>query len=553
MDLATLDAVPRLATVRHLVTFACVLVASAACRGESSAPAAATGGTMVIAVPGDADILMPPLAGSQTSAHIIELIFPQLAELTPALNTLDDSGFAPQVAQRWDRRDSLTLVFHLDPRARWADGSPITAADVVYTFGVYRDTLTGSPFRVNLEPIDTVTAEDKRTVVFRFRRAYPEQLYDATFHLRLLPKHLLDTIPDDRLGASTFAHDPVGAGPFRFASWQSGSEITIEADTTWFLGRPTLDRIVWRVMPDVSAAVSALLAGEADAMETIPQRDEIERVLQDTSLQLVPYPSPFLGLVAFNLRRGPFAERDVRRAVAMGIDRSTLVQALFGPYGEVPVGAVSRMVWIAGGGAVPQLPYDTAQAARLLDAAGWRLAPGAAVRSRGGRPLRFTLLVPTTSRTRQQAAVLLQDQLKRIGVTMEITPLEYAVFEERGNRGAFDALFLSRTLDPSPANLVQFWGSSAIGHGNLGGYASPAFDSLLAAAAAAPDRARALPLYHAVLGQLNEDAAAVFMYSPRNNAAVHRRILGVTIRPDSWLATAAAWSIAPGRRLPRDQ
>lgn len=539
--------------MRRSAAILCLALAAAACRGERAPSGAATGGSLVIAAPGDADNLVPPVGTAQTAAHVTELIFPRLARLTPSLNTVDDSGFAPEVAARWEHRDPLTLAFHLDPRARWSDGAPITAADVVYTFGVYRDTLTGSPYAVNLEPIAGVTAEGDSTVVFRFRRPYPEQLYDATFHLQILPKHLLDTIPDARLGSSRFAREPVGAGPFRFMRWETGSEIVVEADTTWFLGRPKLDRIVWRVMPDVTSAVTALLAGEADAMETIPQRDEIERVLQDTTLRLVPYPSPFLGLILFNVRRPPFADRDVRRAVGMAIDRATLVTALFGPYGEVPVGAVSRMVWIADGGPIAQLPFDTAQAGRLLDAAGWRLAPGASVRTRGGRPLRFTLLVPTTSRSRQQAAVLVQDQLRRVGVQMEIEPLEYAVFEQRGDRGAFEALFLSRTLDPSPANLVQFWGSSAVGHANLGGYASPAFDSVLAAAAAAPDRARALPLYHQALGQLNEDAPAVFLFSPRNNAAFHRRFQGVTIRPDSWLSTAAAWSVAPGRRLPRDQ
>jgi peptide/nickel transport system substrate-binding protein len=296
-----------------------------------------------------------------------------------------------------------------------------------------------------------------------------------------------------------------------------------------------------------------MLAGDADAMETIIQRDEIERVARDTSLQLVPYPSPFLGLVLFNLRRPPFTDREVRRAVAMAVDRATLVQALFGPYADVPVGAVSSHVWVARDPGIPQVPFDTAQAARLLDAAGWRLAPGAEVRTRGGRPLRFTLLVPTTSRIRQQGAVLLQDQLKRVGIRMDIEPLEFAVMEDRTARGAFEAAFLSRTLDPSPANLAQLWTSAAVGHGNLGGYASPAFDSLLAAAAAAPGRDGALPLYRAALGRLNEDAAAVFVYAPRNQAAFHRRVRGVTIRPDSWLATAAAWSIDPGRRLPRDR
>jgi nickel transport system substrate-binding protein len=236
----------------------------------------------------------------------------------------------------------------------------------------------------------------------------------------------------------------------------------------------------------------------------------------------------------------------------MAIDRPTLVATVFGPHADVPVGAVTRMSWIASD-SVRQLPFDTAAAARDLDALLWRLAPGARVRTRGGQPLRFTALVPTTSRTRQEAAVLVQAQLRQVGVEMRILPLEYAVFDRRMRAGDFDIVFFSRTLDPSPAMLAQFWATRAIGAENAGAYASPAFDSLVTAAAAAPDRAGALPLWRAALERLNDDAAAVFLFSPRNNAAVHRRFTHVVIRPDSWLAEAATWTVPPERRLARDR
>ncbi len=538
---------------RVAIALTLATAAVAACRPRADdAAAGPTGGTLVIASPGDADILFPPSASTQLAAHVTERIFPRLAELGTDLNTVGDSGLTPMLAERWERRDSLTLVFHVDPRARWQDGRPVTAADVAFTFDVYRDSLTGSAFRVNLEPIASVSVEGERAVAFRFLRAYPEQLYDATFHLRILPRHLLDSIPRERLASSAFARDPVGAGPFRFERWDPGAEIELVADTAFFRGRPHLDRIVWRILPDVPAAVSALAAGDADAMETIPMRDEIERLLRVPDVRLVPYPSPFLGGLLFNVRRPAFADRDVRRALAMAIDRATVVRSVFGPYGDVPVGAVTRMVWIADG-QVRQLPYDTAAAARLLEERGWRLAPGAAVRTRAGRPLRFTLLVPSTSRVRQQAAVLVQDQLRRVGVDLRIQVLEFALFDARTRTGDFDAAMFSRTLDPSPANLAQFWAARSIGGGNQGGYASAGFDSLLTAAAAAPTRAAAQPLYHAALERLNEDAPAVFIYSPKNNAAIHQRFEHVTIRPDSWLATVATWSIAPERRLPRDR
>lgn len=525
---------------RLLLTLAPVLLAG--CARESPAPARAGGGTLVIATPGDADVLLPPVTATQLGVHVADLLFPKLAHLRLDLNTVDDAGFAPALAERWERLDSLTLLFHLDRRARWADGAPITADDVVFTFQVYTDPRTASPFRPLLEPLATVERADAHAVRVRFRRRYPEQLYDATHHLRVLPRHLLDTIPREALAASRFAHEPVGAGPYRLARWTRGAEIVLEADTAFFLGRPNLDRLIWRVLPDVSTAVSALLAGEADAMEVIPQREAIERVQRAPRLRLEPYPSPFVAGILFNVRRPPFGERAVRRAIAMALDRATIVRNVFGPYGEVPVGSTSRTQWIARA-AVPQLPHDTVAAARLLDSLGWRDGDGDGIRERAGRPLRFALLVPTTSQVRQQAAVLVQDQLRRIGVDLRIQTLEFGVFDGRTRAGNFDAMFFSWTLDPSPSVLAQFWASD--GPDNRGGYRDPAFDSLFAAAVSARSRDEALPRWARVLAHLNEDAPAVFLFSPRNQAAVSTRLADVTIRPDNWLATVATWRAAP--------
>src|SRR5437868_7663643 len=123
-----------------------LLLLCVACRprGEARIPATAEGGTLVIAVPGDADVLLPPVASAQLAQHVTGQIFSRLAELKPGLNTVDDSGFAPVLARSWEHRDSTTIVFHLDPRARWQDGAKLTAADVAYTFAVFRDSLTQS-------------------------------------------------------------------------------------------------------------------------------------------------------------------------------------------------------------------------------------------------------------------------------------------------------------------------------------------------------------------------------------------------------------------------
>lgn len=507
------------------------------------------GGVLVVVTPGDADLLLPPAVQTATGRHVIDLIFPRFAELDSTLNTLDDSAFTPSLATRWEHRDSLTLAFTLDPRARWQDGVPVTARDAAYAFALYTDTAMASPFAPNLAKIVAVTAEDSFTVVVRFRQAYPEQLYDATYFMRPLPRHRLDSIPAARLRTAAVARAPVGIGPFRFVRWTPGAEIVLDADTGYFRGRPALDRLVWRIMPDASSAVSALIAAEADAVETILQRSELERAAQSPDLAVIPYPSPILMFVAFNVRRPPFSDGALRRALAMAVDRGTMSQAVFGPYADVPIGPTTGMQWI---GTLParQVLVDTASAARTLDSLGWRTGRGG-IRFRDGRPLRFTLLVPTTSAVRQQGAVLLQAQLRRVGVDMQIQPVDFPVLEQRASRGQFEAAFLSRSLEASPSGLAGDWSSGA--PANYAGYASSTFDSLVAAAAAAPTRERAAPLYQAALERITGDAPALFLFSPRNNAVLHRRYANVSIRPDNWLATVDRWSIPSDRRLDRDR
>jgi peptide/nickel transport system substrate-binding protein len=533
--------------VRTRLALAIAFVLAACARGRPAEPA---GGTMIIATTADADFLLPPVTTSTNGINVSDLIFCRLAELKLALNTVDDSGFRPVLARSWEHPDSLTIVFHLDPRARWQDGAPVTAADVTFTFGVYRDPAVNSQLAPFLTAIESVIARDSLTVAFRFRRWYPEQLYDATYHMRVLPRHLLDTIPAARLATAPFARAPVGDGPYRFVSWAAGSEIALAADTAWFLGRPGLDRLIWRVTPELAAAVSGLLAGEADAMEVIPARGQLERVQQAADVRLVPYPSPFYAGIVFNLHRAPFADADVRRALAMAMDRETVVRSVFGPFAEVAVGATSPMQWIWSD-SIRQPPFDTAAAARLLDQRGWRRGGAGGMRAGRGAPLRFTLLVPTSSQVRQQAAVIVQDELRRLGVEMRILPLEFTVMERRTQTGDFDAAFVSRTIDPSPASLLQWWSPGAAS--NIGHYADTVFASLTAAAMRARTRAEAAPLWWRALGRLNDEAPAVFLFSPRNQAAVSTRFKNVTIRPDSWLATVSEWRVIAARHLARDR
>src|SRR3970282_2063728 len=128
----------------------------------------------------------------------------------------------------------------------WQDGRAVTAADVVFTYDIYTDSLVNSPFRPALRLIRAVTARDSLTAVFQFQKRYPEMFYDAVYHMRILPAHLLRAIPRDGWRSAAFGRAPVGAGPYRFVRWKAGESLELVADSTFFLGRPHIRRVIWR-------------------------------------------------------------------------------------------------------------------------------------------------------------------------------------------------------------------------------------------------------------------------------------------------------------------
>src|SRR5438128_11982944 len=247
---------------RVVVGVLAAVVAVAAC-GRRGGCTGEYCGTMVIAATGEPDILLPPVSEFATTRDVTEPIFLKLADLGLSGNTVGDEDFQPQLAQRWEWDAPTTLVFHLDPRARWQDGQAVTAADVAFTYDAYTDTLVNSSFRSSLRQIAAVTTRDSLTVVFRFRQRYPEMFYDAVYHMRIMPSHLLREVPRSQWRSAAFGRAPVGDGPYRFVAWRAGESLELAADSAFLLGRPHIRRLIWRFTPDQQVAVTQLLAGYA--------------------------------------------------------------------------------------------------------------------------------------------------------------------------------------------------------------------------------------------------------------------------------------------------
>lgn len=516
-------------------------------------PTAATcdgcGGTAVIAAVSEPSSLLPPLVYETVGRDIGDLIFERLADLKAGGSPVDAAAFVPRLASRWERLDSVTWRFQLRPGARWQDGRPVTADDVRFSFDVFADSVLDAPARMSVTGM-RVLVEDAGTFQIRFPEPYPEQLYDATFHVRIIPAHIWAGVPRDAWSADTSLSRLVGSGPYRIVHWKRGQHAVLDGDTS-ASRRPHISRLIWRFTGNPDAAINLVLSGEADLLETLGAHHNARRFEGDTLVELRQYPAAMYGFLAFRVadhkgRRHPaFGSREVRRALSSAVDRATVSRALFGAENDPPSGPLSRLLWI-NSPAVAVLPYDRAAAASSLDRAGWLRGPGG-WRARDGVPLAFDILVPSSSGVRRQAAVMLQEAWRSLGAKVSVTSVDFPVFQERLGRGQFDSYIGAYLDQPSARGLGDGWTRRGWSATNFGRYENPAFDSLLARAEGASEPQPARTLYREALDTLNADAPAIFLYAPSSVAAIRRTLQGVRLNPYSWVSEIPDWRLVkPG-------
>jgi len=517
------------------------------------------GGTLVISTTADPGTLFPPLRVTIQAKQINEQIYDYLADVGPDLNTLDERAFRPALADRWRwSSDSLMLAFHINPRAKWHDGRDVTARDVQFTFALNKNPALGGRLGTELENIDSVTVTDSLTPVFWFHRRLPTRFLDAAAQMLILPAHQLEKIPVDSL--REMALPPVGTGRFRFRRWDKGVSVEVVADTSNFRGRANLDRVIWSVSPEFTTALTKLLSGNADLFDAL-RPENLRDVARKPNLRVISLPGMDYAFLRFNLRDPSnarrahplFGDRDLRRAIAMSLNRSTLVRSVLDTFALVPVGPVVR-AFPSTDPRGAQLPFDSARASRLLDSLGWVRRASDGIREKRGRELAFTVIAPTSSMNRLRMGVLIQEQLRRMGIRVRIEQLESATQTDRESRGAFDSSLGGWIMGSSPDGIRGAWTVSGVGGDgvNYGSYSNPTFDALLDSALSAGS-ANARERFTVAYAVINEDAPAVWLYEPRKIIGIHRRLRTVGMRPDAWWAGLADWSIPPSERILRDR
>ncbi len=543
---------------------AALVAALCACgtRGDSNAPSSANGGTVVIAVTADPDALFPPLASNVTAQEITELIYDYLADVGPKMNVIGDVGFTPALAESWTwSADSLSIAFHLNPKARWHDGAPVRAADVRFTHSMYISPSLGNPMGEELRNIDSVTTRDSLTSVFWFHSRTPSQFYTAASLMQILPQHILAVMVGDSLKERATRANPIGTGRFRFVSWTPGVSVEIASDTSNYRGRAPLDRVIWTMAPEYLSAITKLEGGDADVFEPL-HAENVGEIAASPHLRVLTLPGMDYAFLQFNLHDPshpgaphPFlADRAMRRALTMAIDRAALVRNVFDTLARVSIGpTISALPTTSAN--LAQIPYDTLRAADILDSLGWRRERPDGMRRKNGRELALRIIAPATSSARNRMAVLIQSQLQRVGVGVEIEKLEFQAYLDREAAHDFDATLGAWHVTADPSAIGEVWTTKASRKKdgrNYGGYENPRFDAELDSAAIARDTAAASLHYNRAYQIIIDDAAAVWLYEPRTVLGVQKRIVTGRMPLGSWWRAIPTWSITPSERIQRD-
>lgn len=478
----------------------------------TAAPAAttappATANVLIAAQGSEPDQLDPHMTSAYASFQVLENVYDTLVQ--PAA----DLSMEPAIAESWDiSDDNLTWTFTLRDGVKFHNGRDLVAADVVYSFErIIAEGLNGWRFG----SVDSVTAPDDSTVVLTLNRPSPNLLVSiAGFKGMAIVAE--ETVTDGSIGTT-----PVGTGPFRFVSQSPDEGIVLERNPDYWRadeGLPKLDGVRFIQMPEASTKLTALRTGEVHWIDAVPPQD-IESLSAEAGVTVGRVPGGDYHYFALNQNRTPFDDVRVRQAIATAINREEITEAAqFGA-------ATANQTAIPASNAAWYHSYapfgqgDTAAAQALLDDA-------------GVSDLTIDFLVTSDFPETVTQAQVIAAELAAVGITVEITDVDFSTWLDMEGNGEFDAFMLSwiGNIDPDDFYYAQHHSEGGF---NFQGYSNLEVDALLDEARVETDQAARKALYDAAAEMIVDEASYIYLYNPDNINAWRSEVSGYETRGDN--------------------
>ncbi len=471
--------------------------------------------------------LNPILATDAYASNINDYIYESLLKRDEKTMEL-----VPVLAESWEiSADHLQYTFHLKKNIRWQDGQPFTPRDILFSFERINDPKVDAAHHRNYyQDIEQLEVIDDHTVRYHYRVPYFKAL-EVCGNIPIVPAHLFKD--GDNFNQHPIGRHPVGTGPYRLLHWETGKEIVLIRNDEHWGEKPDLNRIVFKIITDSTVALQVLKQGGLDLMGLRPiqwvRQTQTKRF--EEHFQKLKYPLPSYSYIGWNMRRPMFADRRVRLAMTLLMDRETILKKLLFGLGTV----VNGTFYINSPEYDHHLkphPYDPKAAVELLRASGWEDHDGDGVLDRDGAPFAFEFLISAGAKFAEQIATILQENLKGVGIKMDIRKLEWAVFVQRIEEHNFDACTMGWSLgwDTDP---YQLWHSSQTEKkgSNFVGFRNEEADRLIEAARKEFDPLKRREMYHRFSEILYDEQPYTFLFTTDALVAVARRFHNVTVNP----------------------
>ncbi|MFN2384172.1 MAG: ABC transporter substrate-binding protein [Gemmatimonadota bacterium] len=498
----------------------------------------AMGDMAVIGIPTDLDTMFPPTSESVPSSDVYSNIYWYMMRSNPDFIT-----FRPGLADSFRfTPDSLSVDFFIHPGITWHDGQPFTADDVVFGHTVCKAPEINWSAASWLDHITKVEALSPLVVRFTYDNRYMYQVVDANACYPL-PKHILGTVPLAAMKDHPIGRNPVGNGPFKFVSWSPNQEIVLEANTAFFRGRPPLNRLTYRIVPDQTSLATQIQNGDIDVWPRF-QPSFYPALEKDEGIQVFSYPGRAYTYLGYNSADPRFSDKRVRQALTIALDRQQIVDALI--YGQGTVGSQPMIstIW-AHDPTIKPYPHDPPRAAQLLDQAGWRDTDGDGIREKDGQRLSFTLLTNSDNQTRVDITTIVQQQFKAIGVEAKPEPLEFNTFIDRLLAKEFEAAVAGWSVGIK-AELTPTFGSGELF--NFVGAENARLDSLITAGELERDQAKAKTIWGLAQREIIDQAYYTFLFQLNDLVAVAGRFQNVNPTAYGWSYNIEEWYVPEGRQ-----
>lgn len=442
------------------------------------------------------------------------------------------------------------ITFNLRRGVRFHDGHELDAHDVEFTYRAIMEPKNLSPRTSDFEPIDRVEVLASHRIRIVYKRLFSPAVNAWT--MGILPAHRLDAAalareadsirlsPEKRqsfgLRDSAFNRAPIGTGPFEFAGWESDEQIHLVRNDDYWDEPAQFEHFHFRVIPDSVTEEIEFRTGAVDTYA--PQPHQVDRFARDPTYRAFSTLSSGYTYIGYNIRREPFTDPRVRRALGMAINTGEIIEYVLYGQGEPTTGPYPKNTPWYDHDVLP-LPYDAAAALALLNEAGYRRGTGGWL-EKDGKRLEFNLITNNGNPLRKAVLSIAQNAWARIGIKCNTQVFEWAVFlKDFINPGDFDAVILGWRMGIDP-DLYQLWHSSQTGENQLNfvGYGSEEADEIIATLRATYDRGEQIRLAHALHRLIARDQPYTFLYAPQATRVLDRKI--VMVEPDGSLAPARA-------------